>query len=375
MDRRAEITEKTERVARMLASENLGGVLLSAQHNFSWLTAGSRSGIDMSREPGACSLLVGSDGRRFVLASRIEMARMLAEELSAEDFEPVEYAWEEEKGSPTFLIDRALALLGQRGGALASDLPSGPGVRTIESALARCRYNLTLPEIERYRSLGRDAGTAIGTLMRTLRPGETEKEIARRAQDALASSDTHGVVILVAADERIRQFRHPVPTERRWEKVLMVVVCARRNGLIASLSRIVCVGPLPDELARRTLACARVDAKLLAATRPGAAGDELYRLASRSYAEEGFEGEERLHHQGGACGYRTRDWVAHPSCDERVEANQAFAWNPSITGTKVEETCIAFDDGCEIITASPDWPSIQVTVEGRLYVLPGVLSL
>jgi len=374
VDKRAEITEKTERVASMLVAENLGGVLLSAQHNFSWLTAGSRNGIDLSREPGACALLVRRDGRRFVLASRIEMPRMLAEELSAEDFEPVEYGWEEEKGSPTFLIDRAQSLLG-KGNTLASDLPAGAGVRTIESAIARCRYRLTSDEIERYRLLGHDAADAIGKLMRTLKPGETEKEIARRAQDALAARDIHGVVVLVAADERIQKFRHPIPTERRWEKVLMVVVCARRGGLIASLSRIVCVGSVPDELARRTLATARVDARLLSATRPGATGAELYEHAARSYSEEGFEGEEGLHHQGGACGYRTRDWVAHPSCAERVEANQAFAWNPSITGTKVEETCIAFDDECEIITASPGWPGIPVSVEGRQYILPDVLSL
>ncbi|HEX8774864.1 MAG TPA: M24 family metallopeptidase [Pyrinomonadaceae bacterium] len=375
MDKRAEITEKTERLASMLAAENLGGLLLSAQHNFSWLTAGSRNGIDLSREPGACALLVRRDGRRFVLASRIEMARMLSEELSAEDFEPVEYGWEEEKGSPAFLIDRALTLLG-KGDTLSSDLPSGSGsVRTVESAIARCRYRLTSDEMERYRSLGRDAGDAIGKLMRTLEPGETEKEIARRAEAALSALDIDSVVTLVAADERIQKFRHPVPTERRWEKVLMVVVCARRGGLIASLSRIICVGGVPDELARLTVATARVDARLLSATRPGATGAELYAQASRAYAEEGFEGEQLLHHQGGACGYRTRDWVAHPSCVERVEENQAFAWNPSITGTKVEETCIAFADGCEIITASPGWPTIPVSVEGRQYLLPDVLSL
>jgi Xaa-Pro aminopeptidase len=361
-------------VTSLLAAGNLGGVLLSAQHNFSWLTAGSRNGIDLSREAGACALLVRSDGRRFVIASRIEMARILSEELSAADFEPVEFGWEEEKGSPTFLVDRATALLAD-GGALSSDLPLGPGVPVVESALARCRYHLTSAEIERYRSLGRDAGDAVGGLMRTLEPGETEKEVARRAQDALGARDLHGVVVLVAADERIQKFRHPVPTERRWEKVLMVVVCARRGGLIASLSRIICAGPIPDELKRRTQACARVDAGILSATRPGATGAELYGLAARSYTEEGFEGEERLHHQGGACGYRTRDWVAHPSSDERVEANQAFAWNPSITGTKIEETCIAFDDGCEIITASPDWPTIPVGIEGREFILPDVLSL
>jgi antitoxin VapB len=359
----------------MLAAENLGGMLLGAQHNFSWLTAGSRNAIDTSREAGACALLVRRDGRRFVIASRIEMARMLEEELSAEDFEPVEYAWEEEKASPTFLIDRALALLSSSGDALGSDLPLGPTARTVESALARCRYRLTTSEIDRYRALGLDAGEVLAKLMRTLKPGESEKEVARRTQDALAERDMHGVVVLVAADERIQKYRHPVATERRWEKTLMVVVCARRSGLIASLSRIICVGPVPDELARRTIAAARVDARLLSATRPGATGAELYNLAARSYVEEGFEGEQRLHHQGGACGYRTRDWVAHPACDERVQVNQAFAWNPSVTGTKVEETCIAFDDGIEIITASPDWPTINVASEGRQYLLPGVLSL
>jgi Xaa-Pro aminopeptidase len=359
----------------MLVAENLGGVLLGAQHNFSWLTAGSVNGIDTSREPGACSILVRrSDSKRFVLASRIEMARLLAEELSAEDFEPVEYAWEEEKASPTFLVDRALSLIG-RGEALGSDLPLGGNTRTVEGALARCRYQLTASEIDRYRLLGRDAGETIGSLMRTLKPGESEREVARRAQYALAERGMHGVVVLVAADERIGKFRHPVATERRWERVLMVVVCARRNGLIASLSRIICVGPTPEELKRRTLSAARVDASLLAATRPGATGAELYRVAARAYAEEGFEGEERLHHQGGASGYRTRDWVAHPASEERVQANQAFAWNPSITGSKVEETSIAFDDGSEVITASPGWPSLSVTVEEREYVLPAVLAL
>jgi Xaa-Pro aminopeptidase len=358
----------------MLGAERLGGVLLTAQHNFSWLTAGSSNTIDTSREAGAGALVVRRDGRRFLLASRIEMARLLSEEVSAEDFEPVEFPWEEEKGSASFLADRALALL-DKGDALGSDLPQGAHARTIEGALSRCRYRLTPSEIDRYRSLGEDAGDAIGGLVRTLKPGESEQEVARLARDVLAARDIHAVVVLVAADERIRQFRHPVPTGRRWEKVLMVVVCARRKGLIASLSRLVCAGPEPEELKRRTLSAARVDAALLAATRPGATGAELYEVAAHAYAAEGFLGEERLHHQGGACGYRGRDWVAHPACAERVESSQAFAWNPSITGTKVEETCIASESGIELITTSPDWPMLPVEVKGSEYLLPGVLSL
>jgi antitoxin VapB len=183
------------------------------------------------------------------------------------------------------------------------------------------------------------------------------------------------VVCLVAADERIRWFRHPVPTVSRWEKVLMLVVCARRDGLIVSLTRIVCAGDIPADLRRRTDAVARVNASLLAATRPGATGAELYRTAARAYVEQDFGGEERLHHQGGAAGYRTRDWVAHPASSEVVQGGQAFAWNPSVTGTKVEETCLASEAGVEVLSASPGWPQIATTLGGREYYSPDVLSL
>jgi antitoxin VapB len=120
---------------------------------------------------------------------------------------------------------------------------------------------------------------------------------------------------------------------------------------------------------------ARVNATLLSATRPGTVGADLYKFAARTYANEGFAGEEHLHHQGGACGYRTRDWVVHPASSEVVQDSQAFAWNPSITGAKVEETSIAFTDRTEVITSTPTWPQIPVLLDGLEYLSPDVLIL
>lgn len=370
---KTELEEKTERVVRFLEEEGLGGVLLGAQHNFAWLTGGGRSGIDLSREPGAGALLVRADGRRFVVSNNIESARLLAEELHEGQWEPVVFDWTEEKADPALPFERARALL-EDGAALGADLPA-PGARAIEGAFARVRYQLTEHELERLRALGRDAGTMIGAVARGLEPGLTEREVARRAFDALATVGAHSVVTLVAADERLKRYRHPVPTDAVWNKVLMIVVCARRGGLIASLTRVVCAGEVPDDLRRRTDATARVNAALYAATRPGASAAELFEVAARAYAAEGFAGEERLHHQGGATGYRTREWVAHPRGEEKALARQAFAWNPSITGTKTEETCVAFDRGVEVVTASPDWPSIPVEIDERSYTLPGVLRV
>src|SRR5207253_1106207 len=105
--------------------------------------------------------------------------------------------------------------------------------------------------------------------------------------------------------------RHPVPTVKLWKNVLLIAVCAKRDGLIASLSRIICAGQVPGDLQKRTQANARVYSKMLSATQPGAIGAEIFKATSTAYTQEGFAGEEHLHHQGGACGYKTRDWVAH----------------------------------------------------------------
>jgi Xaa-Pro aminopeptidase len=369
-----EIGEKTERLLRLISQAKLGGLLINSQPNFSWLTAGARNGIDLSRENGAGTLFLRRDGTRFVFANKIEMDRLLTEELEGQGYQPVEFAWEEEKGNPSLIADLASSLVTEAL-PLGCDLPSGGDVRVVNSEIARARHQLTAAEVDRFKLLGQDAGKAIGDMARTVKPGMTEREVARRAVDALTAVGAYPVVTLVAADDRLKRFRHPLPTDLQWKRVLMIVVCARRSGLIVSLSRIVCDGRIPEELGSRTRGSAFVNARLFAGTRPDVSGRELYELAARAYIEVGFPGEERLHHQGGAAGYQTRDWVAHPLSTEQVQSPQAFAWNPSIAGSKVEETCIAYQDGIEIITASPGWPSIQIEVESRAYSLPDVLSL
>ena len=233
---------------------------------------------------------------------------------------------------------------------------------------------MTEAEIERYRKLGKDAGAAIGSVIEKINPGETEIEIARKAKNELAQFNINSVVTLAGADERIEKFRHPIPTQNIWKKVLLIVVCAKREGLIANLSRIVCVGKIPDKLKRRTEAVAYVFAKLLSETKAGKNGAELYRIAAAAYAEKGFADEINKHHQGGATGYKTREWVAHPKSGETVFPNQAFAWNPSITGAKAEETSLVLENEIEIITATPGFPQISIEINGKVYLSPDILS-
>lgn len=368
----AEIEEKTERLVELLEREGLGGVVLNGQHNFAWLTAGGSNGIDLSRENGAASLLVTADGKRYLLANNIEAPRLLAEQVPANMFEPVEFSWQDEKTSPTLAVDKARRIAT---GKIASDILLDAGTPTIEASIARCRYSLTVDERARIRELGRDASQALDAVVEKTAPGSTEIAVAETVRGELGSAGIASVVTLVAGDARIAAYRHPVPSARPWERSLLLVTCAKRRGLIVSLSRIVCVGPVPDEMENKTAAAAFVNAVLWNLTRPGTAAADLYAAAARAYGTVGYAAEINNHHQGGAAGYRTREWVAHPGCGETVQPHQPFAWNPSITGTKIEETVLVTDGGLEPLTASPKFPTIPVEIGGLTYHSPGILSV
>ena len=367
-----EIETKTGRIVDLLERENLGGVLLNAQHNFAWITGGASNGIDLSRENGAASIFVSRKGTRYLLANNIEMSRLLSEDIPADEFEPVEFAWQDEKTVADLLITKARDL---SDGQIASDIAVQPSMRTIENLIAPQRYELTSDEIVRYKKLGADAASAMGTVVDVLKPGQTELEVAALIRKELQVMNISSVVTLVAADDRISRYRHPLPTSQTWSKSLLLVTCAKRNGLIASLSRVVCNGMAPGELKEKTEAAAFVNASLWNATREGVTGAELYQTAADAYSKMGFANEINLHHQGGATGYKTREWVAHSKSEEVVKVAQAFAWNPSITGTKVEETVLATEDGIDVITASIRYPAIAHEIDGKVYNSPGIIEL
>ena len=356
----AEHEEKLERVVRLAQTAGVDGILLAAHHNIAWLTSGRHNRVDNSRETGSARLLVTADGRRYVLANAIEMPRMLGEVVAGLDYTPLEYPWVDDQDA-AHAVRAARGVL-KTGATIAADWPL-PETTSIEPRLMRARARLTDGEIARYRRLGLDMGLALGHVCRALTPGDVEMDIARSVVDAAAGVRARAIVTLVGSDERIRRYRHPVATGAAWKHVVMIALCAERDGLVVSLSRIVAAGG-PQDLDARTRDTASVFGRVLAATRPGATGADLYGALVDAYAAAGHAGQETLHHQGGAIGYRSREWVAHPRSQEVVAERQAFAWNPTITGTKVEDTALVLGDRVEMITPTPDWPSIDL--EGGL---------
>lgn len=365
-----EVDVKVERVARFAQEHRLAGVVLSRQPNFAWLTAGQTNQIDGSVDTGAGSLLISADGDRHVIASNIELPRLRDEALRDLGFSPVEYRWRDDHADPAKPLKLAQQIVR---GDIGADVPA-PGITDLSGRIASLQTPLTDEELSRYRELARDAANAIEGLCRSLEPGASELEVASEVSRVTSAIGARAIVNLVAADDRIAAFRHPVPTARTWTDSILLGVCAQRHGLVVALSRILSRRP-SIELRERTTATAQVFGALLAATQPGVTGAQLYATAANAYRNAGYQGEERLHHQGGAIGYRSRDWIAYSGAADAVQNRQAFAWNPSITGTKVEDTALLVDGTIELVTVTPSWPRLEAASGDTSIHVSGILEL
>lgn len=131
----------------------------------------------------------------------------------------------------------------------------------------------------------------------------------------------------------------------------MLVACSEREGLYANLTRMVYFDEPDEELRRRQELCEVIMEKMRETTTPDRTLSEVFRECKKLYAEAGFPDEWRLHHQGGLTGYASRELVATPETNLNIQTGMAFAWNPSITGAKAEETFILTESGAKVVAS------------------------
>ena len=360
-----EFNQKQDRIQALLAERKLDALLLQRVSSFAWATCGAASYVNTATTNGEAALLITPSGR-YLITNNIEATRLEQEEKLAAQ------GWEF-RVTPWHQAQDAVAELTQ-GLSLGADGPY-PGTTDISGDLARLRANLTPEEGKRFRALGRLCAEAMDSAVRAVRPGQTEYQIAGLLAHQAESRGVQAIVNLIATDERIFAFRHPLPTGKKLERYAMLVLCGRQRGLVCSVTRFVHFGRLPDDLRRKAEAVARVDATFIAATRPGRLLGEIFRRATAAYAEAGFPDKWHLHHQGGPAGYEPREYIATPGSTDVVSVGQAYAWNPSIAGTKSEDTILVGEAGNEVLTAVENWPMLSVTVDDQTFVRPAILEI
>jgi antitoxin VapB len=359
-----EFSIKTNRMRLLLEQFGLDALLLRRVSSFAWATCGAASYINTAASEGVASLLV-TPKNHYLLTTNIENPRLEKEE------NLVEQGWEF-RISPWHSQDDQLKKL-TSGMKLGAD-GTFPGAVDLSSELSFLRSQLTPEEGQRFRALSKLCAEGMKQAAEAIWPGMTEFQIAGLMAEAVESRGVQAIVKLIATDERIFAFRHPLPTGKSLQRYAMLVLCGRKWGLVCSLTRLVHFGKLTDDLRRKMEAVAAVDAAMISATRPGFTMGDVFRQAQEAYERTGFPAEWQLHHQGGSAGYEPRETTATPGTTQPVLMGQAYAWNPSITGTKSEDTILVSEQENEVLTEIADWPAIEIPAGDLSIKRPAILE-
>ncbi|MFB6252804.1 MAG: M24 family metallopeptidase [Halobellus sp.] len=359
------LEHRRERLSAVLDREELDAVWFARPNSFAWLTGGSNV-VDRDADVGVAAAGYARTDGFVAVTDNIEAERLVREQLP-EAFDLTASAWYESS------LDSAVADATDGDGAADFDVP---GFAPIDAS--PLRRPLSPTDVDRYRTLGREVAAAIERVARELQPGDTEREAAAGLRITLAGQGIEAPVVLVGGGERAQQYRHFTPTGAELGSYALLSVTAERGGLYASATRTVAFADAPEWLTDRHETAMRVEATALDATHRAVNGEEdeavpsittagdIFDVVADAYATLGESDEWQKHHQGGATGYAGREWFATPESDEPIEAPLAYAYNPSVRGTKSEDTVLVTEDNVEILTGSDRWPTrrVESAIEG-----------
>ena len=332
---------RRERLLELLDRDALDAIVLRRPANFAWYTGGAESRVDHVSPDGVADLVVTRAGE-CVVTSTIEAPRMREEQTP--EFDVVEYAWE--RGA-----DRMLRVV-TGGGRVGADVAL-PDAADVSAEIASLRRTLDPDAVEQLRAVGRDTTEAVAEAALAVAPGVNELDLAAEIAAACRRRGLSSPVLLAAADGRIESHLHALPFGATVEGRAMLVVSAERGGLYANLTRFVELEEPDAELTRRVDAAEQILRRMrVEATQPGSTLADAFAACWGYYRDAGYGDEIRLHHQGGLTGYASREVIATPETRHEIAVGQAFAWNPSITGAKAEETFILTESGPEVVAGA-----------------------
>jgi Xaa-Pro aminopeptidase len=361
-DRRVDIDAKMARVGALLQEVNCDGLLLFEPENFAWLTSGaiSRGQLD----PAESAAIYSTGEARWVLANNVDSQRLFDEEIDGLGFQLKEWPWH--WGREQLIQD----LIQNR--RVACDRPYGQ-TQSVAVQLQRLRRLMTPYEQACYRVLGAIVSHALEATCRTMEPNQTEREIAGQISHRLLHRGVFPLQIGVAADDRSRAFRNYGFTSTTINGYVQMSTTARKYGLIATASRAMCFGELPDDIRRDQNAVCRVGASYMASTWPEALPREVLLAARRIYQVSGYEHEWLLTQQGFVTGRVPVEVALSPKTEEVLRAGHVVTWCANAGAASGCDTFLISDEGPKILTPTEAWPLKRIRIQGTEFVRPDVL--
>ena len=347
-----------ERVAplrELMKQKGLESIVLRRNPNLAWAIAG-RAHVPTTIDAACFDLIINQESATAI-TNVVEAPRLIAEEFPSEvTVIPIKWSESRDPQLPT-------------GAKVGCDQPGADRI-DLAAEIEIIRASLIESDVARYKEICSDAAIALGNAMKQVVSSDREIDVAGLITHALWQADLEIAFLGVAGQDRVHTFRHPLPTSAVVGNRVSASICAKRKGLIASVTRIVSFEPISDAMAKDYEAIFKVEAAMLDATVVGKPFSDPVNAAIAAYPANGFDANEwTKHHQGGPTGYLPRDWPAHTGSARLIANNQPIAWNPTGKGFKAEDTIIATNSGVKILSMDPDWPSFEVNGRTRPFLL------
>jgi Xaa-Pro aminopeptidase len=237
----------------------------------------------------------------------------------------------------------------------ASEIARNPlTAADVGEELTSLRTVLRDPERDRMDWLAGIVTEVVDGALGDIEDGSTEDELIAAASARFAGRGVRLPVVLVAADERITRYRHPLSVSAPILTRVMLVVVAERWGLHVAHTQFRELVPRQPDVEQRAQRLRQVLDAMRTASVPGNTLGHVLAAARTAYESAGMADEWTLHHQGGTIGYQARERIATPADSTPIEAGMAFAWNPSAVGFKLEETLYLDESGRQhVLTTTP----------------------
>jgi antitoxin VapB len=347
--------QRIEPIRELMKAKGLDAFVVRRNPNLAWAIAG-RAHVPTTIDAACFDLIITQDSATAV-TNVVEAPRLIAEELPNEVIvKTVKWSEGRDAQLPT-------------GAKVGSDQPGGDRL-DLGTEVEMMRASLIASDVERFKEICVDAAVALGNAMKQVESADREIDVAGLISHSLWQADLEVAFLGVAGQERVSKFRHPLPTDTVIGNRVSASICAKRKGLIASVTRIVTFGQVTDSMINDYTSIFKVEAALLDATVVGKAFSEPIHAAIAAYPANGFDADEwTKHHQGGPTGFLPRDWPANQATTRLIAQNQPIAWNPTGKGWKAEDTILATTSGVKLLTNDPDWPAFEVNGRTRAFLL------